>query len=137
MSTPLAAIAAWYETLSPKTLGEIDNYYLPEVYFEDPFQSFNDRDGLEAVYRRMFEKLEQPRFTIDAQLDDHGQGVLIWRFEFGWRGRDHCIRGCSHLQFDADGRVSCHRDYWDAAEHVYEHIPVLGAVLRFIKKRVG
>ena len=36
----------------------------------------------------------------------------------------------------ADGRVAYHRDYWDAAEEVYEKIPLLGGLLRWIKRRL-
>jgi hypothetical protein len=33
--------------------------------------------------------------------------------------------------------VSEHRDYWDAAEELYEQIPVLGAVMRWLKRRAN
>jgi len=32
--------------------------------------------------------------------------------------------------------VAAHRDYWDAAE-LYETLPVLGALLRAVKRRMG
>ena len=47
------------------------------------------------------------------------------------------IRGATHLRFAADGRVNLHRDYWDAAEELYEKLPVLGGVMRFLKQRAG
>ena len=45
------------------------------------------------------------------------------------------VRGCSHLVLDASGRIAMHRDYWDVAEEMYEKIPVLGALMRWLKKR--
>ena len=42
----------------------------------------------------------------------------------------------SHLRFAADGRIAYHRDYWDAAEEVYEKVPLLGGLLRRIKRRL-
>jgi hypothetical protein len=27
-----------------------------------------------------------------------------------------------------------HRDYWDAAEELYEKLPVLGGLMRFLKR---
>ena len=34
------------------------------------------------------------------------------------------------------GRVVAHRDYWDAAEELYEKLPVLGALMRLLKRRL-
>jgi steroid Delta-isomerase len=33
--------------------------------------------------------------------------------------------------------VVFHRDYWDAAEELYEKLPVIGALMRWLKKRAG
>jgi hypothetical protein len=45
------------------------------------------------------------------------------------------IRGGSHLRLASDGRVEDHRDYWDAAEELYQKLPVLGGLMRWLKKR--
>ena len=45
------------------------------------------------------------------------------------------MRGGSHLRFDAQGRIALHRDYWDAAEELYEKLPVLGALMRWLKRQ--
>ena len=46
------------------------------------------------------------------------------------------IHGASHLRFGADGRVVVHRDYWDAAEELYEKLPLVGALMRWLKRRL-
>jgi steroid Delta-isomerase len=33
--------------------------------------------------------------------------------------------------------VKYHRDYWDAAGELYEQLPWVGALMRFLKKRAG
>lgn len=47
---------------------------------------------------------------------------------------EQCIRGATHIRFAADGRVEFHRDYWDAAEELYEKLPVLGTLMRGLKR---
>ena len=47
------------------------------------------------------------------------------------------MRGASHLRFAPDGRVADHRDYWDAAEELYEKLPVVGGVMRWLKRRAN
>ena len=42
----------------------------------------------------------------------------------------------THVRFDDQGRVLFHQDYWDAGSVVYERVPVLGSLVRFVKARV-
>ncbi|MDP3310767.1 MAG: nuclear transport factor 2 family protein, partial [Polaromonas sp.] len=47
------------------------------------------------------------------------------------------VRGTSHLKLTGAGLVSYHRDYWDAAEELYEKLPLLGSLMRWLKRRVS
>ena len=58
--------------------------------------------------------------------------MLTWDFEFrfrGWRPQvTQRIHGASLITFNEAGLVSEHRDYWDAAEELYEKLPLIGAL---------
>ncbi|MCA0424309.1 MAG: nuclear transport factor 2 family protein, partial [Proteobacteria bacterium] len=41
------------------------------------------------------------------------------------------------LRLAADGRIAEHRDYWDAAEELYEKLPAIGALMRWLKRRAN
>ena len=43
--------------------------------------------------------------------------------------------GCSHLLWH--DKVYRHRDYFDAGALLYEHLPVLGRVIAWLKRRMG
>ncbi len=103
--------------------------------FRDPF---NDVSGVEALIRAtaaMF-RFGTPRFEIlDRALGGRG-GYLLWRYTVDIRAeRPWIIDGMTALRFDAAGRVIEHIDHWDAAGQVYERLPLLGALLRLIKRR--
>jgi hypothetical protein len=70
---------------------------------------------------------------------DEDRAFLVWDFHFSFRGETapRTIRGGSFVRCTPDGRVSEHRDYWDAAEELYEQIPVLGGVMRWLKRRAN
>lgn len=36
-----------------------------------------------------------------------------------------------------DGRIVLHRDYWDAAEELYAKLPVLGGLMRYLKRKLA
>jgi hypothetical protein len=47
------------------------------------------------------------------------------------------IHGSTHLRFAADGRVGLHRDYWDPARELYEAVPLLGALMRWLRRKLA
>lgn len=133
----LQQLSAWFESLTPASLKHIDRFYTPTAYFKDPFNEVRDIRRIEHIFSEMFEQFQQPRFVIQQQLcdDRQAQALLTWHFLFRWRGKDWCIVGSSHLHFNAEGLVEYHRDYWDASEELYEKLPVIGFVLRALKKK--
>ena len=136
--TPSAAqrLIAFYEQLSPTHLAALDTYYAPDARFKDPFNDVRGVIRIQAVFHHMFKTLEQPRFTVIHALRDGDQAFITWDFDFAYAGRKVNIHGGSHLQFDADGKITLHRDYWDAAEELFEKIPLLGLPVAWLRKKL-
>ena len=71
----------------------------------------------------------------------NGQAFVTWDFVFAYRRGApaglQTVRGASHLQYDAQGRITMHRDYWDAAEELYEKLPLLGLLMRWLRRRLA
>ncbi len=84
----------------------------------------------------MFVQVRNPRFRITERWEHERGAALVWDFTFESGGRARTVRGASHLQFAPDGRIAYHRDYWDPAEELYEKVPVLGGLMRAIKRRL-
>jgi hypothetical protein len=38
---------------------------------------------------------------------------------------------------DAQNLIVVHRDYWDAAEELYEKLPWLGGLMRWLKRKAN
>ncbi len=137
MSVAFNELVHWFETLTRASTAEVRRYYADDAYFKDPFNEVRGADAIERIYRHMFDQVGEPRFRITASWRDGAAAVLAWDFDFRLAdGRARTIRGMTHFRFADDGRIAWHRDYWDAAEELYEQVPVLGAVLRAIKKRL-
>ena len=54
---------------------------------------------------------------------------------FRSRGAPYEICGGSHLRFNQAGLVVLHRDYWDAAEELLQKLPLVGAPIRWLRRR--
>jgi len=96
--------------------------------------------AIARIFGHMFRTLDVPRFRVIAIVAEGDALFLTWDFQFRTRGAGAaslCIHGASHLRFDAAGQVVLHRDYWDAAEELYEKLPLLGVLMRWLKRRAG
>lgn len=134
----VARLVDWYQRLTPASLRDIEALYADEARFKDPFNEVQGRAAIARIFEHMFATLRSPRFTIvDAVCDPRGC-MLVWDFQFERAsGAPLRIRGASHIVFGADGRVISHRDYWDAAEELYAKLPVLGALMRWLRRRAS
>jgi len=135
MSQALDTLVRWYETLSPASLEKIADHYVEDAYFRDPFNEVGERTAIHRIMADMFEKLDNPHFIVDDRLAQGDAGFITWRFVFAIRHKPMQIHGSTHLRFGPDGRVTFHRDYWDAAGELYEQLPVLGWLMRRLKSR--
>jgi len=137
MNDPQALID-WFEHLSPETLDRIPQLYAADAEFKDPFNEVRGTEAITHIFRHMFAQVDAPRFVIGNRFGGDDGVMLLWDFHFRTRGRRPqaiCVRGASHLRFDAAGKVVLHRDYWDAAEELYAKLPVLGALMRYLQRR--
>lgn len=139
--TPLHRLAAFYESLAPDTVGDLDRLYTPDALFKDPFNEVRGTAAIARIFLHMFAVLEAPRFTVEQMFSDGqeppAEAFLAWRFDFRRSGHAFTIRGSTHIRFDARGRVCAHRDYWDTAEELYAKLPLLGPVVRWLTRRLG
>lgn len=134
-------IAHFFESLNPERVGDLKRYYSDTARFKDPFNEVQGHDAIEKIFRHMYQSLTQPRFVITGQVVDGDQAFLSWEFRFKFKRFDthteQVILGTSHLVLDAQQRISVHRDYWDAAEELYEKLPWVGALMRWLKRRAN
>jgi len=129
-------IARWFESLQPAMLDSIGDIYADDAVFMDPFNDVRGLDAVRQVYAHMFASLESPKFGVNTIVVEGGQAFMTWSFDFRRAATPHSIVGCTHFRLDASGRIAVHRDYWDAAREVYEHVPLLGSVLRLLRRRL-
>jgi hypothetical protein len=133
----LERLATFFETLAPHTLPQLAQVYAADARFKDPFNDVLGHAAIARIFRHMFVQLREPRFVVLERMTQGEHAFLTWELHFSfarWPARRHVIRGATHVRFNAAGLVALHRDYWDAAEELYEKIPLLGALMRVLKR---
>ena len=137
----LDALIQFYNDFSPTSVARFPEFYSADAWFKDPFNEVRGISAIQHIFTHMFGQVAEPRFVITEQVIDANGAMLVWEFFFRmklWRGGEtQVIRGISHLKLDAEGKVFYHRDYWDAAEELYEKLPLIGSVFRLFHKAIA
>ena len=132
---PVDAMLAWFETLTPDTLDALPCFYGADARFKDPFNEVEGHAAIRRIFAHMFETTQAPRFVIHERVGEGDQVFVTWTFHFGLKGRTYAVVGATHLRLGDDGRVVMHRDYWDAAEELWQKLPLIGPVVRWLRGR--
>ena len=133
-------IVDWFEALTPAHVARLSDYYHPQAHFKDPFNEVSGVAPIQRIFSHMFVALDEPRFIVRDIVRQGDQCFLTWDFVFRFKRFStelQTVRGASHLELDAAGLITLHRDYWDAAEELYEKLPGVGLLMRWLKKRAN
>jgi steroid Delta-isomerase len=134
-------VVQFFQSLQPNAVHHMGVYYTNDAYFKDPFNEVRGLDQVQRIFSHMYVALDNPHFVVTDRVVQGAQCFLIWDFKFRFKRFDtateQTVRGTSHLRFAGDGRIHYHRDYWDAAEELYEKLPIVGSVMRWLKKRAN
>jgi len=136
--SPVDSLVTFFETVHLESIADFPHYYSEDAYFKDPFNEVRGVPAIQRVFTHMFSQVVEPLFKIIERVVDENAAMLVWEFHYRIAifGREQklTIHGTSHLKFNAEGKVYWHRDYWDAAEELYARLPVVGLLMRGLKK---
>ena len=140
MSAYLRHFADTFITLNADRLGQLGELYSNDVQFRDPLQQLDGLPALHIYFEKLYTNVQEIRYDIlDVDETAPGHGYLRWNLHFRHprlsRGQLISLQGCSHLRWAT--HVYLHNDYFDAGALLYEHVPVLGGVIGWIKGRLA
>jgi hypothetical protein len=134
----LERVVRFFETLTVESAQtQLPLIYAADASFKDPFNEVRGLTAITPLFTHMFVQVENPRFVITTHILQGNQAFITWDFLFHMKRyarNEQCIRGATQLRFNDAGLVEMHRDFWDAAEELYEKLPVLGSLMRVLKK---
>lgn len=133
----LTALIEFFNHITLASTKNLSSFYTNDAYFKDPFNEVRGVEKIIPIFTHMFAQVDDPRFVVTGHVLQDEQAFLTWDFLFRMKRfstDEQCIRGATHIRFAHNGQVEFHRDYWDAAEELYEKLPVLGALMRGLKR---
>lgn len=115
----------------------IEKFVSVDIQFKDPF---NDLAGIDAFRRLLVKTLNEvkdPKFQVTHRAWTDDVLFLRWSFLGEVKGINHwSVQGMSEIRFDERGLVCQHIDHWDASEQFYAKLPIIGTIIRLIRRRL-
>ncbi|MEM7540536.1 MAG: nuclear transport factor 2 family protein [Pseudomonadota bacterium] len=146
MNEHLKRFIALMEALPNGIPASFDEVIGNNIHFLDPFNDLRGREHYRAVMADMIEKIDDLRIEIEAAAitsrpeERPARALVKWRLMgqlIELKHQPWDVSGCAEIAFDQEGRVIQHWDYWDAAGQLYERLPLVGILLRAIKRRIA
>ncbi|GAA3719287.1 nuclear transport factor 2 family protein [Oceanisphaera sediminis] len=139
MSPALTVFCREYQRLSPNHLEGLYDIYAPDIRFCDPAHEIQGIASLVAYFDTLFTQVTACRFDIEQVMEQDGEALVRWQMVFCHPrlngGKEVQVPGVSHLRFAE--QVYEHTDYFDMGAMLYEQLPLLGGVIRALKRRLN
>ena len=116
---------------------QIAETYAEIIYFNDTLVTIHDRQNLLQYLKNTQQQIDSIKFEVLSVQDNGKDAYVRWlmqtRYKVIGQDIDSQSIGISHLRFNGDNKIILHQDYWDSMQGFYQHLPIIGGVLRWIK----
>ena len=113
--------------------------YTQQINFIDPVKNIIGLENLKEYFSHLYKKVDHCHFELNNCLFSNKQYSLEWIMHLQHKklSKDKTIslNGASFIQFSED-KIHYHRDYYDLGALVYEQLPLLGAVVKKVRKAI-
>jgi esterase/lipase superfamily enzyme len=129
---------AFYQDVRHPQLDRIDDVYTEDVWFKDPVHELRGAEKLHSYLSTMCVNVHSGHFEYLDQVVSDNTAYIKWNMHFKHPklgNKTITVRGVSQVQFNE--RIYYHEDIYDLGELIYEHVPLLGAIVKGLKKRLA
>ncbi len=127
-----------FKVLPEADLSLLRDMYADEVVFKDPVHEIRGLVGLEDYFANMIADLTDCRFEYLDEIVGERSAYIKWVMHYRHPrlgNRLVSVRGVSHLRFG--DKIEFHEDVYDMGAMLYEQVPLLGNVTRWLRLRLA
>jgi hypothetical protein len=130
-----------YQELNADNLHRLDEIYSEKIHFIDPAHEIHGLERLRSYFAGLYREVQSISFQFNHPVNVDNEAYLQWLMSLQHPklqgGHTISIPGASYLRFTDNGKVDHHRDYFDLGAMLYEQLPLLGTVIRTLKRRLS
>ena len=130
-----------FNSLSADNLYRLEEIYTSDIHFIDPAHEIRGLTTLRSYFEKLYANVSSISFDFLELLQNGQSGYVQWVMHFSHprlnRGQAIAVPGTSFLRFADSNKAFYHRDYFDLGSMLYQHLPVLGPIVRSVNRRLG
>ena len=134
----LSSFVDIYQQLSTDNLYLLSSIYHEDIQFIDPLHQVEGLSNLHEYFEGLYKNLSQCNFIIHDVIVSGEQAAIYWHMAYKHpklNGGDQVfVSGTSRITSE-DNKVIYHRDYLDVGTMLYEQLPIIGRVIKWIKTK--
>jgi len=134
----LTGFKAFFGVLHEADLSRLREFYTDDVLFKDPIHEIRGLVELEDYFASLCSELSDCRIEYLDELVSEDSAYVKWVMHFRHPrlgNRLISVRGISHVKFGE--KIEFQEDVYDMGAMLYEQLPVLGNVTRWLKLRLA
>ena len=113
----------------------LKDIYSADIQFCDPVHRIQGIQLFTQYFEELMQQVQSCSFDIKQINETENTAFVRWDMHLQHprlKGGDEIIvEGVSYLEFD--GKITYHQDYFDLGAMLYEHLPIMGRVIKYIK----
>ena len=113
------------------------NIYTEDIVFIDHIKSIQGLKNVTKYFEDLYQNVTSCHFTLTSHLQDNHHYSLEWVMHLQHKKISNNqkieLNGASFIEFK-DDKICYHRDYYDVGALIYERIPILGSVIRTVRR---
>lgn len=129
-----------YNNMTINNLELLEDIYDQDVVFIDPMSRIDGLKALNTYFEHLYLNLNECQFTVEDAIICDNNAAIYWQMAMSHKkikgGKMLTVNGHSKLTVKND-LVIKQVDYFDVGSMIYEHIPVIGTAIKFIKQKAG
>lgn len=136
----LQALQQLYSSPCDFSIARLAQFYSEDACFVDPVHEAKGLPAMQHYFEHAYGGLNHCQFHFAEHAQSGNVLFIRWEMEFSHPslrgGAVITVPGCSYLQLH-EGLISYHRDYYDMGRLLYEQVPILGQLTRWLKQRLA
>ena len=132
----LKALFANQDAINEKAIRSV---YEEDVLFRDPASEIRGVSALVKHMLKLYANLESCRFDYIGDVVGETSATIRWVMTLYHprlnRGKAVQINGMTYIEWQE--KISFHEDAFDLGAMFYEHLPLVGRIIRGLKRRIA
>jgi limonene-1,2-epoxide hydrolase len=115
----------------------LSEIYADNILFIDPIHRVSGIENLKTYFKKLDSNLIEGSFEFTAESIIGHTAYLQWEMNLKLKKPNTNVKASGISVLTLDQKVIVQRDYFDAGAVFYENVPVLGTVIRFLKRKIA